>query len=333
MQAILGTALLTAAILIAPTKAHAKHDAHSKPTVEVGIILFDGVEIIDFTGPYEVFGQAGFGVTTLTVDGKPVTTAMGLVVTPDRAFADAPNYDVLVVPGGDVREAQKNRAILDFIRAQSAPAKHVLSVCTGASIIAATGLLDGKQATTFHRALDRMRAQYPKVDVIRDVRWADSGKVITSAGLSSGIDAALHVVQRLRGEERALATALHLEYDWHPTGGYVRTKMADRYLPDLANVSWPKGTDFDQLIAVGDEQQWRVNYRMTSPALLAEVVALATAAIDDEGSWQRDKSGDTQWPTWHRDAEGHRVSLELASKAAEGGGELNFKLVVGSAAR
>lgn len=333
MQAILGTALLTAAILIAPTVARAKHDAHSKPVVEVGIVLFDGVEIIDFTGPYEVFGQAGFGVTTLSADGKPVTTAMGLVVTPDRAFAGAPDFDVLVVPGGDVHDAERDPVILDFIRAQAVPAKHVLSVCTGAAIMAATGLLDGKQATTFHRALEGMRAQYPKVDVIRDVRWADSGKVITSAGLSSGIDAALHVVQRLRGEERARATALHLEYDWHPTGGYVRTKMADRYLPNLAKVSWPKGTDFDQLIAIGDEQQWRVSYRMTSPAPLAEIIALASTAIDDEGSWQRDESGDAKWPTWHRNAEGHRVSLELASEAAEGGGALNFKLVVGSAAR
>lgn len=271
---------------------HAAQAPISKPEIRVGIVLFEQVQIIDFTGPYEVFGAAGFGVTTLTADGKPVTTEMGLKVTPDAGFADAPRFDVLLVPGGTVRDAKKDARILDFIRSQSQQAKHVLSVCTGAEILANTGLLDGRKATTFMGALDRLATNHPKIEVVDDQRWVDTGQLITSAGLSSGIDAALHVVSRLRGEAKARSVALHLEYDWEPDHGFVRGRMADRILPQLRGVKWPKDMVYESLYSLGDEQQWSQRGRIRSATPASEFLQLIEAEMRTEGDWRADAASE-----------------------------------------
>lgn len=296
--------------LAAAAPAQAAQPARTEPAVRVGIVLFDGVQIIDFAAPYEVFGQARFGVATVSPDGKPVTTAMGLAVTPDHGFADAPAFDVLLVPGGDIHAAAADPAVLEFVRTRTKAARHVLSVCTGAEILAAAGLLDGLRATTFYPALDRLAASYPKIEVVGDQRWVDNGKVITSAGLSSGIDAALHVVARLRGEDVARTTALHLEYDWRPDDGFVRGRMADRHLPRLRDVEWPQDFAFERVSAVGDERQWRQRYRITTQTTADELLRRIARSIDDEG-WQREAAeGDHQ--RWRRDAAGRRLLLTVA---------------------
>lgn len=317
--------VVVAAAFVAPW-AWAAHAPHSEPVIHVGIVLFDDVEIIDFAGPYEVFGAAGFGVTTVTVDGAPITTAMGLKVTPDTSFANAPPFDVLLVPGGGVREAERNVALLDFIRARTPAAKHVMSVCTGARILAATGLLDGREATTFHRALDRMAADYPKVVVVRDRRWADSGKFITSAGLSSGIDAALHLVEQLRDADTARGVALHLEYDWKRGQGFVRTRMADRYLPrglDKA-VQWPQDMQFAPLRSLGDERSWVDRNRIETAMPAEELLGRIAVAIDQLGSWKRE--GEAM--RWHRDDQGRRVRMVLSTSPLEGGKGFLLEVVV-----
>ncbi|HEV8693480.1 MAG TPA: DJ-1/PfpI family protein [Lysobacter sp.] len=315
-------------VLAWPTTALAAHHAHAQPEVHVGIVLFDGVQIIDFAGPYEVFGQAGFGVATVSPNGKPVTTSMGLTVTPDFAFANAPAFDVLLVPGGDVDQASADPAVLDFIRQRSADAGQVLSVCTGAQILAAAGLLDGLKATTFHRALDDLATHYPKVTVVRDQRWVDNGKIITSAGLSSGIDAALHVVARRQSEDAARTTALHLEYDWHPHGGFVRGVLADRYLPKLQTIEWPKDIDFKQLSAVGDERQWRVRHRIKTQTTRDELMQRIARSIAGEG-WQREAS-QTDY-RWRHDVDGQRIDLVIATRPVEAADafELEATLAVG----
>lgn len=311
--------LLGASFLISSSgSAEAASEARAEPKIRVGIVLFDGVEIIDFGGPYEVFGAAGFGVDTLSPDGKPVTTAMGLKVTPDYAFAQAPAFDVLLVPGGDVGDARRDARILEFIRARSKGAKAVLSVCTGASILGAAGLLDGLKATTFKPRLDALAKDYPKVQVVRDVRWADNGVVITSAGLASGIDAALHVVARLRGVEAARTTAVHLEYDWHPDGGFVRTLLADRYLPDLNRVHWPADAKFEERYAYGDRNGWRARYIVSTTTKPAELLALVATRMGELGGWKKDADGSV----WRTEREGRRVRLAFVagSEAADGKG-------------
>ena len=299
-------------VVIASTPVRAALPPKHEPEIRVGIVLFDGVQIIDFAGPYEVFGQAGFGVVTVSADGKPVTTAMGLKVTPDYAFADAPPFDVLLVPGGEVHDAMGDAMVLDFVRQRSASARQVMSVCTGTFILAASGLLDGMKATTFHQQIDGLATQYPKITVVSDQRWVDNGKLITSAGLSSGMDTALHVVAKLRGEDAARSTALHLEYDWDPDQGFVRGRMADRYLPRLKDVDWPKDATFHRIAALGDEHQWRMHYRVETKTPADEVMQHIVRSIEAEG-WAPDAGANR----WHRQVEGQHVAMAMAAKPGE----------------
>lgn len=288
--------------------AQAAHAPMHEPAIRVGILLFDGVQIIDFAGPYEVFGAAGFGVVTVSHEGRPVTTAMGLKVTPDAGFADAPPFDVLLVPGGDVGAAETDAPLLDFVRTRAHSSREVLSVCTGAFILAGSGLLDGLQATTFTPRIGELARRYPAVQVVKDVRWTDNGRVITSAGLSSGIDAALHVVARLRGVKQARSIALHLEYDWKPDGGFVRSRMADRYLPKAElqkAVDWPGDLDMSQQFSLGDEQQWHMRFDVRTAMTAAQFVQRIGDGIVSLPGWRRDRGGGQ----WSSDQEGRRVSL------------------------
>ncbi|MGY0618744.1 DJ-1/PfpI family protein [Lysobacter sp. A378] len=314
-QAVVGAVLALLLSLALPRPAWAANVPQSEPEVTVGIVLFDGVQIIDFAGPYEVFGAAGFGVVTLTRDGKPITTTMGLKVTPDNDFANAPDFDILLVPGGTVADAQKDSATLDFIRSRAVGVDHVLSVCTGAFILGETGLLDGLQATTFTPRIDGLARDFPKVDVIRDVRWADNGKIITSAGLSSGMDAALHVVARVRGTDVARSTALQLEYDWQPEGGFIRSLMADRYMPGLRDVVWPEGTQFDRTVSVGDEQTWRMHFDVTSPAGQDTLMELIANSVQSTGDWTRKASTDAY--IWEGELEDRHVVLEFEATPSD----------------
>lgn len=298
-----------------------------EPAIRVGILLFDGVQIIDFAGPYEVFGAAGLGVVTVSHDGKPVTTAMGLKVTPDASFADAPPFDVLLVPGGDVAHAETDVPLLEFVRTRGHSSREVLSVCTGAFILAGSGVLDGLQATTFTPRIGELARRYPAVHVVKDVRWTDNGRITTSAGLSSGIDAALHVVGRLRGVEQARSVALHLEYDWKPEGGFIRSRMADRYLPKSAlqsAVDWPGDLVMSQQFSVGDAQQWRMRFDVQSATPAEEMVRRIGEGVDRLPGWRRDP-GSTRWVS-HQ--EGQRVALDAIAAPGPSAGAYGLELKI-----
>ncbi len=259
-----------------------------EPEIRAAIVLFDGVQIIDFAAPYEVFGTAGFGVVTVSSDGGPVKTEMGLSVTPDFSFADVPDFDLLVVPGGTITGAERDPAMLNFVRERSASSRHVFSICTGSFILAGAGLLDGLQATTYTQSTRRLASRYPAVNVVNDVRWTDNGKFITSAGLASGIDASLHVVARVRGVERARSVAMHLEYDWSPHGGFVRSRMADRHIPRELDteVDWPEGLNMHRLVHAGDTDQWRMRWHVEG-ADAGDVMARIAKAMDAVEGWSR----------------------------------------------
>jgi putative intracellular protease/amidase len=205
---------------------------HSAPT-KVGILVFNGVEIIDFAGPYEVFGAANFDVYTVGETKDPVVSAMGLKIVPRYSFTEAPQPDILVVPGGGVQATQSNTTVLKWLTDRAAQAQHTMSVCNGAFILASAGLLDGLGATTTARHIERLQAQYPKIKVVNDQRFVDNGKIMTTAGLSAGIDGALHLVKKMRGEGYAQLVALGIEYDWRGHAGFARAALADRLLPDL----------------------------------------------------------------------------------------------------
>ena len=250
-----GTCPTCGMTLVEQSHATAVSDARKK----VAVLVFTGVQIIDFTGPYEIFGTAGFDVYTVGETKEAITTAMGMTVVPKYAFADAPAPDVLVVPGGGINAALKNNGIKKWILDTSARASYTMSVCNGAFLLAQAGLLDGLTATTTSGRIDALRSQYPRIHVVDDRRFVDNGRIITTAGLSSGIDGALHVVGKIEGEGEAQQTALYDEYDWRPKSEFARAALADMNIPavDQAVVGKWKvvktegGTDHWTLIARG----------------------------------------------------------------------------------
>ncbi len=192
-------------------------------TYTVGILLFDDVEVLDFAGAYEVLSVTEdentdklFNVVTISEKGQLIRARNGLKVEPDYHFDNHPELDIVVVPGGyGSREVEsKNSVLVEWVKQQNDRVQKMTSVCTGSFILGEAGLLDGKSATTHWTALDRMEKAFPNVTVKRDVKFVDQGHLITSAGISAGIEMALHLVAVLYGKETAANTAKHMEYDW-----------------------------------------------------------------------------------------------------------------------
>jgi putative intracellular protease/amidase len=287
---------------------------------KVAILIFDGVQIIDYTGPYETFGQAGYRVFTVAEAKRPLRTAMGMTVTPEYSFADAPQADVLVIPGGSVEGPTRSAATLAWVRAQSAATAQTLSVCNGAFILAKARLLDGLSATTFAGLIDDLRAAAPKTRVVSDQRFVDNGRIVTAAGLSSGIDGALHVIEKLRGLGTAQATAIHMEYDWRPDSGYARAALADRLIP---RVDLGDGSQLTLLHTRGDRNHWDIAVAVSSPLAPDAILAKVDAALAD-GHWTKGKSETTAHGTrsgWSRQGEEvgswtGRLSLEPDDRQA-----------------
>jgi putative intracellular protease/amidase len=259
----------------------------------VAVLVFDGVEIIDYAAPFEVFGQAGFRVFAVGPTTRPVTTAMGMTLVPAYDFATAPGSAVLVLPGGDV--PLQDARIVDFVRARTARSEVVLSVCTGAFWLAKAGLLDGLTATTFHSAIDPLQHMAPLARMVRDRRFADNGRIVTAAGLTSGMDGALHVVDRLLGRDKAREVALTLEYDWHPDSTYARASLADRHVP---NVSFGPGVRFEPTRSLGDADQWSLEGRVETTETAAAVDARLAAQLRDSVKWTLVARADAGGSTW-----------------------------------
>jgi len=190
----------------------------------VGIFIFDDVEVLDFCGPFEVFagacsvGKPGerhqlFQVVTIAEEDRIITCTGRLLVKPETTIENHPPLDILVVPGGNVFRDLSNPRVLEWIGRQDQLTQLTTSVCTGAFLLAECGLLNQHRATTHWTAIETMGKGYPAVEVLADVRFVDEGHIITSAGISAGIDMSLHVVSRLFGEPVAAQTARYMEYD------------------------------------------------------------------------------------------------------------------------
>lgn len=188
--------------------------------INVGIYLFPKVELLDFVGPYEVFSVAselhGYSLfSTFTVAEGPgeVQSVNGLRIVPDHTFAAHPSIDVLVIPGGvGTRTEMAKPVVLDWVRRTHETSRVTFSVCSGARILGALGLLDELDVTTHHEVAEELRLIAPKARVHTDRRFVDSGRIMTSAGISAGIDLSLHVVEQLCGADVALKTLEYLEY-------------------------------------------------------------------------------------------------------------------------
>jgi putative intracellular protease/amidase len=285
----------------------------------VAILVFNGVEILDFTGPYEMFGAAGCDVYTVAATKDPVSTAMGMTVVPKYAFADAPQPDVLVVPGGGVYAASQDKETLGYVKSTTAKAEITMSVCNGAFILANAGLLDGLTATTTYHNIPRLASEYPKTKVVGDQRYVDNGKIITTAGLSAGMDGALHVIARLYGTGYAESVALGEEYDWTPTGGFARASLADHQIPAVEMDSMGTWT---LVRTEGDTTRWDIVMNGRSKYATSDLMRRIEQALA-KGKWTKvgsaSPSPDSLSSTWKftgSDGKPWRATLKLDGEAS-----------------
>nr|WP_321982089.1 DJ-1/PfpI family protein [uncultured Cohaesibacter sp.] len=195
----------------------------------IGILLYEGVEVLDFSGPFEVFTTARrvaeknsktFAYAPLLIAStlQPVHARANYRVLPDHDFASHPALDVLLVPGGVHEPLLDDDRLLGWVKAEATKVSLLTSVCTGAFILAEAGCCSGKTMTTHWEDIPDFLERYPSIECVRNVRWVEDGALISSAGISAGIDMALQMVARLGSEDLAKKTARQMDFDWTRTG-------------------------------------------------------------------------------------------------------------------
>ncbi len=209
--------------LLATTAAPAGAGGYTR---NVAIVVFEGVEVLDVGGPAEVFASAAakgasgaepaFNIYTVGSTRAPVASQGFLDIVPDYAIDDSPEPDILVLPGGRADNAMRDQALMAWMKRAAGGADQVLTICYGSFIAAKLGLLDGLEATTWYGSVSAMAAEYPRITTRPGVRFVDNGKIITTAGVSAGIDGALHLVARTLGRYVADRVAEYMEYPWAP---------------------------------------------------------------------------------------------------------------------
>lgn len=242
--AVVGFTILLSALAASPpvrvtASALTSSPTRDKLTKNVAIFVFPKVQIIDFAGPYEVFANASaanhsyFHVFTVAVTDEAIETSGGLTIKPRYRLDNHPKADILVLPGGfGVAKSRQDPQVIKWIQQTAKDAEIVFSVCNGALFLAKAGLLDGKEATTTAGAIDGLQAEVPTAKIVAGKRFVDSGKVVTSGGLSAGIDGALYVVQKALGKGWGPMVAVWMEYDWHPDAKCNWGLLAERWLPN-----------------------------------------------------------------------------------------------------
>ncbi len=196
-------------------------------TLSVGIFVFDEVEVLDFAGPFEVFSTAArmgrrlwperapaFAITLIADRPRTVRARGGLPVVAAASFRDHPPLDLFIVPGGEVSGELARSEVRDFVQRTAHATPLTASVCTGAFLLAQAGLLDGRRVTTHWEDLDELRRSFPQLQIDSGEQWIDSGSIVTSAGISAGLDMSLHLVSRLVSFELAERTARQMDYAW-----------------------------------------------------------------------------------------------------------------------
>lgn len=193
----------------------------------IGIYLYDEVEVLDFAGPFEVFTTAArvhsrnrpgdvpvFEVSTVGESQGAIRARGGLIVQPHCVFGEHPAFDVVLIPGGVVMKELAKSSVIDWITAQAASVRIMASICTGAFLLGKAGLLNGRRVTTHWEDVEELRAFLKESRVEEGIRWIREDSIVTSAGISAGMDMSLHLVERLAGRELALRTARQMDYAW-----------------------------------------------------------------------------------------------------------------------
>lgn len=221
--AILNLGMAAAALALSsglPARSEERRKASKRADgqVTVGMVLFDGFQLLDVFGPLEMFSGMHDKVRIVMVAERTglIQSIAGVSVQSDFLFAQAPRLDVLLIPGGmGTRREVDNPLLIEAIKSLSMKTEHVASICTGAALLARTGLLDGRKATTNKRAFQWATSQGPAVQWVKEARWVEDGKYFTSSGISAGMDMSLGLIAKLFGRDAAQQVADGAEYTWH----------------------------------------------------------------------------------------------------------------------
>ena len=188
-----------------------------KKKMKIGVVLFEGFELLDVFGPLEMFGNYpdDFKIVIVAEKAGLVASAQGPQSKVEQVFADDLQYDILLVPGGQGARAEVNNSVLlKWVTDQAKLAEYVTSVCTGSAILAKAGLLDGLRATGNKMNFSFVVSQGPKVDWVKEARWVEHDKFFTSSGVSAGMDMSLGLIEKILGKDAAKQSAIWAEYDW-----------------------------------------------------------------------------------------------------------------------
>jgi putative intracellular protease/amidase len=321
------------AVLLLLTGGQASSSQDVPHRKKIAVLIFNGAEVIDYAGPYEVFGgdPDSFELYTVAPGEAPVVTGMGkgMKVTPDYSFANAPQADVLIIPGGMIDNVEHDPAVLNWIKVQSAHTQITMSVCNGAFILANTGALAGLTATTTRVNIELFRKEHPEIKVVRDRRYVDNGHYVTTGGVSAGIDGALHVQARLLGEGYAQGNALYLEYQAHDERDYLPATFAVNVIPQ-PGLAMGKLGDWALVSTQGDAKRWRQIAEVRTTLDAAELRRRVYEAYSAAGNWRRVSSVDGSGSRWaFTDAEGQRwTSVMMVEPSPGDAGRYVFTLSV-----
>lgn len=298
-------AVVTLIVMLAVAHASLAQLRIAKTTQKfnVAIFVFPGVQVIDFAGPYEVFSESGMNVYTVGETVAPLHTAGGLTITPKYSFENAPKPDLVVLPGGGfykpgdkaVGDQMVNPLAMKWIKEMAKQAE-VMTVCNGAFLAAKAGLLANLPATTFYGYLDHLTEVSPTTTVVRDKKYVDNGRIITTAGLSSGIDGSLYVVSKLVGNGRAKFTALNMEYNWDPDSKFARAMLPDTYIPDELGTDLPEGSYLDEYY--GNRDHWHMTVRIPAPHTPSQINEVVNTSLTKWGRWAKVESSEATESRW-----------------------------------
>lgn len=325
---ILAYSLFLLLITVSASSSQAQVSAN-KSKLNVAILMFDGVQIIDYTGPYEVFGSAGFNVYTVAEKADPIRTAWGMSVVPKYTFENHPKPDILMTPGGGVPLVNKfsdNPKVIQWVKNNAKDAKYVLSVCNGAFFLAKAGLLDGLEATTTAGLISDLKEVAPKARVVKDKRVVDNGKIVTSGGLSAGIEGALHIVSKVHGEGAAQSIAMGLEYNWDRNSSFLPATLARRLMPKARRFMYA----YDSVVSssTGREDRWEEVIKLTTELSADELLKQVNNNLTTVAKWASKDSGagDAKTSYWQF-ADENGATWEGTANVREDAGGANKWLV------
>ena len=227
---------------------------------KVALFVPSGAELLDFAGPGEAFTQAtGFKVYLVSLSEEPIRSQGFMTITPNYSYKNCPKPDIILIPGGGTGRIINEPEAIQWVKEHYENGGTVLTVCTGASVAAKAGLLEGMKATTYHTAFDYVQGYCSDCELLKGVRYVDNGRIITTAGISAGIDGALHLISRIKGRDIAEEAARNMEYDkWAPGEGYMNyenefVSYLKKYGPAKAKEEYgPALTDAQTLFFAGE---------------------------------------------------------------------------------